>query len=146
MRKSPYMPLTVLALVFATALVASGAEDPHGRPGFQGHAEVPAHHGSFDHPGVHPHSGIRERHGFGDHHDFGHHPRTRVFVAPGFWWAPDWWGPDYPSFAAPPVYGPPQTLPQPYWFYCQDAQGYYPYVQQCPGGWQPVVPSPLPAG
>jgi hypothetical protein len=45
---------------------------------------------------------------------------------------------------APPVY---QEQPQPqaaqqYWYYCQDPQGYYPYVQQCPRGWQPVSPTP----
>ena len=29
-----------------------------------------------------------------------------------------------------------------YWYYCQDAQGYYPYVKSCPGGWTRVVPTP----
>jgi hypothetical protein len=36
-----------------------------------------------------------------------------------------------------PAYAPPQ-----YWAYCQDPEGYYPYVQECPGGWVPVVPTP----
>lgn len=31
-----------------------------------------------------------------------------------------------------------------YWYYCQDSQGYYPYVRRCPGGWMKVVPSPPP--
>ncbi|HTJ96758.1 MAG TPA: hypothetical protein VL381_04765 [Rhodocyclaceae bacterium] len=29
-----------------------------------------------------------------------------------------------------------------YWYYCNASQTYYPYVQDCPGGWQQVVPQP----
>lgn len=29
-----------------------------------------------------------------------------------------------------------------YWYYCQDPEGYYPYVKQCPGGWLRVAPQP----
>lgn len=44
-----------------------------------------------------------------------------------------------------------QQAPQPpsapaqepvYWYYCQDPQGYYPYVKQCLKGWMKVVPAP----
>ncbi|HWU98132.1 MAG TPA: hypothetical protein VN114_06435 [Oxalicibacterium sp.] len=28
------------------------------------------------------------------------------------------------------------------WFYCRKPDGYYPYVKQCPGGWQRVPPQP----
>ena len=31
-----------------------------------------------------------------------------------------------------------------YWYYCQNPQGYYPYVNSCPGGWMKVVPQPPP--
>jgi len=34
----------------------------------------------------------------------------------------------------------PQTSAS--WYYCTDPQGYYPYVEQCPGGWQAVPPRP----
>jgi len=53
--------------------------------------------------------------------------------------------------AEPPVYvergQPPaaaQTEPEPgnYWYYCSNPDGYYPYVKQCPGGWQRVAPQP----
>ncbi|HSF29087.1 MAG TPA: hypothetical protein VLK82_01250 [Candidatus Tectomicrobia bacterium] len=51
--------------------------------------------------------------------------------------------------AAPPVYVQPAPQvyvqpppPQPYWYYCDDPQGYYPYVPQCPGGWRQVTPTP----
>jgi len=79
--------------------------------------------------------------------------RGRVFVGPDIVVGP-------PVVVAPPVYVPsypapvvvepaptyqqqPQTAQQ-YWYYCQDPQGYYPYVQQCPRGWQLVSPSPTP--
>ena len=88
-----------------------------------------------------------------------------VWVGPGWgwgwgarpWWGwgPGWWGPAYPYYATPPVVvqqSPPvyvQPAPQPqeqyYWYYCQNPQGYYPYVKQCPNGWMKVVPSPNPA-
>jgi len=55
-----------------------------------------------------------------------------------------------PVVVAPPrVYvQPPSQVyvqpppPQPYWYYCDNPSGYYPYVQQCPGGWRQVNPTP----
>jgi hypothetical protein len=54
--------------------------------------------------------------------------------------------PYYPSgmTEAPPADSEP-AQPQPYyWYYCQDPQGYYPYVKSCPGGWIEVVPKAAP--
>jgi hypothetical protein len=34
------------------------------------------------------------------------------------------------------------SSPAGYWYYCADAGAYYPYVKQCPGGWQRVAPQP----
>lgn len=50
---------------------------------------------------------------------------------------------------APPVYiqqSPPvvQQNPSGFWYYCNSPQGYYPYIKQCPGGWQQVDPTPPP--
>jgi hypothetical protein len=42
---------------------------------------------------------------------------------------------------SPPAYVEPDP-PAQYWYYCQNPQGYHPYVQQCPGGWMQVVPNP----
>jgi hypothetical protein len=52
-------------------------------------------------------------------------PRTVIAPWP-YWYA-------YP----PTAYAPTQ-----YWAYCQSPEGYYPYVQDCPGGWLSVVPTP----
>lgn len=53
----------------------------------------------------------------------------------------------YPSIIAvpssPPVYIEQDPLPvQQYWYFCGNPQGYYPYVKQCPAGWQQVMPQP----
>jgi hypothetical protein len=29
-----------------------------------------------------------------------------------------------------------------YWYYCADSRAYYPYVRECPAGWQRVAPQP----
>lgn len=52
--------------------------------------------------------------------------------------------------SSPPVYieqgGDYQAAPAPqsqnYWYYCADSKTYYPYVNECPGGWQRVSPQP----
>ena len=52
----------------------------------------------------------------------------------------------YPNPYVPPVAmvpgpPPPQAATQ-YWYYCNSARGYYPYVTSCPEGWMQVVPQP----
>ena len=46
----------------------------------------------------------------------------------------------------PPVYTERQDVAPAneagYWYYCAAAKGYYPYVKECPGGWQKVAPQP----
>jgi hypothetical protein len=60
-----------------------------------------------------------------------------------------------PAPAQPPVYieqGSAQPTPQQapatpdnyYWYHCDKPEGYYPYIKECPGGWQKVVPTPPP--
>jgi len=40
----------------------------------------------------------------------------------------------------PPVEN--STPSQYWWYYCPDSKAYYPYVKNCPGGWQRVAPQP----
>jgi hypothetical protein len=73
-------------------------------------------------------------------------------------WGP-WYPYYYPYYPYYPYYDPAPAVAaaqQPeqyaesgeqqsdYWYYCQDPQGYYPYVQSCPGGWMQVVPQTTP--
>jgi hypothetical protein len=91
--------------------------------------------------------------------DHGHyHGRAHVGVViggPGYWRYPDpYFYPPYPYGYPPVVVVPaqPQTYieqapapaaqPSNDWYYCRTPEGYYPYVKQCPGGWQRVAPQP----
>lgn len=80
----------------------------------------------------------------------------------GWWWvvAGLWYF--YPQRVAgyPDPYTPPPTVivqpaapaapstppPAQYWYYCDAAKGYYPYVPSCPAGWRmvPATPSGAP--
>lgn len=62
----------------------------------------------------------------------------------------------YPAYAYPPVVIAPAAPPvyieqgtaaapaqaQGDWYYCADSRAYYPYVAECPGGWQRVPAQP----
>lgn len=85
--------------------------------------------------------------------------RPHVFIAPHVFVGPRVIVPVGPLFS-PYVYPPVVVAPAPvyvrplppvvvqpsaptvYWYYCDNPQGYYPYVQRCPGGWRQVVPTP----
>ena len=90
-----------------------------------------------------------------------HGGRVGVGVYVGPYWGPGTWyypppyyyRPEVVVIPAPPptVYveqqqeAPAQTTAKPaeqYWYYCASAKGYYPYVKECPGGWQKVQPHP----
>ena len=89
---------------------------------------------------------------------WGHHGSgVRFGVVVG---GPLWWGAGYPYYYPPYYYPPayyppvvssppayveqpaPAVQPQGYWYYCAAANGYYPYVKDCPAGWQRVAPQP----
>ncbi len=90
-----------------------------------------------------------------------------VYVGPGPFWGPPIYRPYYgpgPYFYPAPYFAPPpviiQQAPPPvyieqrpaaeepaqeagnYWHYCRESKAYYPYVKECPGGWQKVLPQP----
>lgn len=110
----------------------------------------------------------------GRHWGRGHHSGSRVgvgVVIGGPVWGPSWnyphyypYYPYYPYYypyyyppavvvpSTPPTYiersepEPSSTTPG-VWYYCPDSKTYYPYVKECPGGWQtvPAQPPPEPA-
>lgn len=81
----------------------------------------------------------------------------------GWWWIAggEWFFYPQPIYPYPDPYvyapiqtvvvqpSPPQTIaPQPVqqlWYFCDAANGYYPYVASCPGGWRAVPATPAPA-
>ena len=89
--------------------------------------------------------------------------RFGVFVGGPLFWPgpyyhpPYYYPPYYPTYYPPvvvtpapaPTYieqGSSQATPAPtqgnWWYYCNDAKAYYPYVKECPAGWQRVAPQP----
>ena len=84
----------------------------------------------------------------------GHWFHGEHFSRLGWWWIVDgaWFFYPVPVYPYPDPYIPPaavtlappaQSSPQ-YWYYCASANGYYPYVMNCPEGWQRVAPQPAP--
>lgn len=120
----------LLAATLAFALAADAWAGGRGRSG-----------GSRSHSGVH-HGGVRP--------GFVHHPhfaRGAVIIGAPLFFYP---GPYYYSPPPPPYYyAPAPVYVEPYngtsapqtqdWFYCPNLGAYYPYVKQCPGGWQRVL-------
>jgi hypothetical protein len=113
-------------------------------------------HGGGGFHGGHFHDG-RFFHG-GRFNNF--HTGFRVFIgAPFFWWGAPYYPYYYPysyygGYYASPMYGDPgstayvqqyggngdQSSGSEYRYYCADAAGYYPQVQNCAKGWLTVVP------
>jgi hypothetical protein len=91
-----------------------------------------------------------------------YHSHVGVYIgAPLVWplWPSTYYYPYYPyqpvivEPAAPTVYversDVQTTSPQiqntsNYWYYCHNPDGYYPYIKECPNGWQKVIPQPMP--
>lgn len=99
--------------------------------------------------------------------DRGHWHGGRVGIGLSFgapFYDPWFYGPFYPRYYSPYAYPPVIVSPPPpvtyveqgsnaaaatsstlqsgYWYYCEAARGYYPYVKTCPAGWLAVAPEP----
>jgi len=79
-------------------------------------------------------------------------------IASSYW--PYYYPPYYPAYpyyppyapnAYAPTYGAPYSAPAyveqrpaqaASWYYCPSSNGYYPYVRECPGGWQQIPTTP----
>ncbi len=155
--------LFLLGTLASESLLARGG----GRGGGSHGAGVQGggHRGGSFHGGQHfnhGQGGKHFHHGHGGKHFHQGHGRVGVFVgAPVIFGG---WAYTSPFFYPPPVFYPsapyypptyieqgvwqpaPQQQPAPaYWYYCPQALAYYPYVKECSGGWQQVVPQPPPS-
>jgi hypothetical protein len=135
----------ISVLVLFTALASNSAmadRDGHGARG-DGHGWSHGDHRGWDHD----HGGGHVRFGvtFGvPLFDPGYYSPYYAYPYPAYPYA-------YPPVvvqSAPPVYveqGAAQTAPAPApadWYYCPASKSYYPYVSECPGGWQRVPARP----
>lgn len=110
----------------------------------------------------HGHSHFKGHHHHGHHHHGHHHSTTFVGVGFGFAYPWSWYGYYPPPYYYPGYYypqpvaypaepvtyveqsAPAQTEPAGWWYYCETSRTYYPYVKECPNGWQrvPALPPP----
>ena len=131
MRHLPAIAITALIGILAIAPMAYAAGGGHYGGGFHG----AGHHGYY--------GGWRGGPYYGGWYGFGPwwgYPYAYPYYYPYGYPYPSPYPPYPDAYAQPPAYGEPE---QPsYWYYCQDPQGYYPYVTSCLGGWTRVVPPP----
>lgn len=116
--------LLVTFLVAALVSEAAFAHGPGGRVRLGVSIGIPIGGPMFYHPFGHPY--------YPYHPYYGYPYPQPVIVAPA---------------AQPQVWierGQPDAPAADSWYFCQDSQAYYPYVSQCPGGWQRVAPRPSP--
>jgi len=154
-----FKELIVVMLILSVAFLLVQPAEVRGHGGGHGGGgggRGGGHYGGYAHGYGHGYYGYHGRYGYGwrgYHYGWGY----------PYWWD-YWWGYpygwDYPYYPYPypysdPYYngglsGPPQGVTPPpqsgqqrssYWHFCQDPEGYYPYVKDCPGGWLTVVPS-----
>jgi hypothetical protein len=119
----------LVALVLASVWLTAEAGRGGGRSGHSGRS---ASHSGHSHGGTHRH--------------FVNRARIGVFAGAAVY-APLYY------YGAHPVYVPPaqdqiyiERPPDPaYWYFCPGSNSYYPYVSECPGGWELVVPPTNPA-
>ena len=145
--------IVVVAAVMALMSVSVFARGDSGGGGRGGHPSAgrtgPGSHGSHASSGRasagshggHAFPGVRApgRHVAPPRH-FGGGARVGVFIAaplyaPLFYPAPTYY------YSPPPAYIEQAPTPD-YWYFCPELNAYYPYVEECPGGWQPVLPQP----
>lgn len=124
-----FYSLLSLSLLFSQPLLAHGHGGGHWGGGW-GHRH--AFYGGFSYGGY-PYFGYRyPYYGFGyPYYGYGYpyYSQTIITTPP-----------------TPPVYverGAPAQQSG-YWYYCNNPQGYYPTVKECPGGWLQVAPEPNP--
>jgi hypothetical protein len=64
---------------------------------------------------------------------------------PAYYYPAPVYYPAAPVYVQPPVYVErSDVVPEGpgTWYFCREANGYYPYVKQCPGGWSRVPAQP----
>jgi hypothetical protein len=143
-------------LILMLGMVVSGASlaDPgHGGRAGHGHAGAGHGHGGYGHGGY-GHGGYGHGHfGFGLYlgmpYSYPYYPYPYDYYPYSY----------YPPVVAVPSQSPvyveqgdaqlaPQQVPAAqagnYWYHCDQPEGYYPYIKECPGGWQRVSPTPPP--
>jgi hypothetical protein len=162
MRVAAVALLLALAVVVSdSALARKGGGHVSGGVKFSGgHASGGKVYGGHVSHG-HGHFNGHHHKSFGHHHGHHHHGAAFVGFGVGFAYPWSWYYPPpyyYPGYyysqpvaypAQPVTYveqgaAPAPAEPAGWWYYCEASRTYYPYVKECPSGWQrvPALPPP----
>jgi hypothetical protein len=163
MRAATVALLLALAVVVSDSALArkGGGHVNGGAVKFSGgHVSGGKVHGGHVSRG-HGHFNGQHHKSFGHHHGHHHHGAAFVGFGVGFAYPWSWYYPPpyyYPGYYYPqPVAYPAQPVtyveqgaapapaePAVWWYYCEASRTYYPYVKECPSGWQrvPALPPP----
>jgi hypothetical protein len=122
-----------VAAMVSTPVLARGGHGSHVR-------SSPHNFGGFRH-----HGGFRHR----SHASFGLFIGAPLLIAPWYYEPRYYYPPAVVVPSSPPVYieqGQAAAAPDSqYWYFCRESETYYPYVKECAGPWQRVVPQPPPS-
>jgi len=147
--------IAAILMLLAFAASSGSAVAQHGGHAGAGHGGG-GHVGGYSHGGGYGHGG----HGRG----FGYGVGVGIALGLPFYW-PSYYPGYYPYAYAAPAYAYPTPdyaypapayaggyveqgyaaappAPQQDWYFCPASNAYYPYVQECPGGWQRVPSQP----
>jgi hypothetical protein len=140
--------IAIMAAAATAALAAAAPAEAHGsRTRFSVELYAPLHGGAAYYGYGSPY-----RYGSPYHRPWGWGPPSVIWAPPPVVVAP-------PAVLIPPqptVYversplelqpsspaAPPAAAATAYWYYCATSRAYYPYVAECPTGWQPVPSQP----
>ncbi len=148
-----YSKVVAVLILLVFAAVASESAIAAGSHGGSGHGG--SGHGGSSHSGSSHGGGYSHGHGVGVGISFGF-PYFWPGYYPGYYAGyPYGYAYPGPAYAYPgPTsgayveqdYAQAAPAPQQDWYYCAGSNAYYPYVTECPGGWQrvPSVPPPPP--
>jgi len=131
--KLMYLAIALFAIIVNDSVLARGGHGGGGYSHGHSHLNLGINLGGYYDPGFYGYGGY----GFGGY-GYGY-----PFYYPPYYAYP----PTVIIPSTPPVYiqqqQPQSAQPQTnYWYHCQNPEGYYPYVKNCPGGWLQVAPQP----
>jgi hypothetical protein len=136
----PVLLLLVFGAVASSTAIARGGHGGGGHGG-GGHVGGYSHGGGYSRGYGYGGVGVGIALGYGLGYYGGYYPYPYAYPAPAY------------AYPAPPATyveqgipqaasAQPQAQPQGDWYFCAASNTYYPYVRECPGGWQRVPSTP----
>ena len=132
MKKYAVLWCAAIALLLSAGAGAAALLNPGG---MHEHGHIAQQRQGFEHRRFEP------RHEPGRFNHFGRHHSRVIIIGGPFFEPPIYYAPAPYTVQNPTIYIDPGVG---YSYYCTDPSGYYPQIQDCPGGWLRVIPEILP--